>query len=294
MHCIFHENAGDFVAACEGDLLLKESENSLMLGLLGRIVAGTLKPESPIYVSVDDGGTFVGHALRTNLHTPLDLTAMPEDAVAALVDALHANELRVRTALGVTAVSACFAERWTAATGVRSKLAMRQGIYELREVMMPPADDGVMVQATTADHAEVEPLVEGFNRDIEDDTLAPANAAREMTERHLSAGTLYLWKNADGQLVSIAAKNRETRNGATISLVYTPPEHRRRGYAGRRHARRWHQLRQRSGQAEGERRAAVSVRLYSRQERSPGSYSSVARDCDSYDDSRGPFPQPGR
>ena len=54
-----------------------------------------------------------------------------------------------------------------------------------------------------------------------------------MTERHLNAGTLYLWKSADGQLVSIAAKNRETRNGATISLVYTPPEHRRRGYAGR-------------------------------------------------------------
>ena len=233
MQCVFHANANDFFAACEGALLLQESENSLMLGLLDRILAGTLETESPIYASVSDGGTFVGHALRTNLDTPLDLAAMPEDAVATLVNALHARDLTFRSALGVTTVSACFAERWTAAAGVRSELSMRQGIYELREVIMPPVDDGVMVRATTADRAEVEPFVEGFNRDIGDDTVAPAKAAREMAERHLNAGTLYLWKSADGQLVSIAAKNRETRNGATISLVYTPPEHRRRGYAGR-------------------------------------------------------------
>ena len=38
-----------------------------------------------------------------------------------------------------------------------------------------------------------------------------------------------VWDN--GQPVAMAAKVRPTRNGMTISLVYTPPEQRRHGYA---------------------------------------------------------------
>jgi predicted GNAT family acetyltransferase len=45
---------------------------------------------------------------------------------------------------------------------------------------------------------------------------------------------LFFWKGSeDGQPVSMACNSRETRNGATISLVYTPPHLRGSGFASR-------------------------------------------------------------
>jgi predicted GNAT family acetyltransferase len=38
-----------------------------------------------------------------------------------------------------------------------------------------------------------------------------------------------LWE--DGGLVSMACKNRPTRKGISVGMVYTPPEARRRGHA---------------------------------------------------------------
>jgi predicted GNAT family acetyltransferase len=42
---------------------------------------------------------------------------------------------------------------------------------------------------------------------------------------------VFFWE-VDGQPVSMAARNRETKDGSNISFVYTPPELRGRGYAG--------------------------------------------------------------
>ena len=44
---------------------------------------------------------------------------------------------------------------------------------------------------------------------------------------------LFFWEDRDGTPVSMAARTRQSPNGATIAYVYTPPELRRRGYAGR-------------------------------------------------------------
>ena len=46
----------------------------------------------------------------------------------------------------------------------------------------------------------------------------------------LAAGTLYVWEVEGSGPVAMAAWNRKTPNGCCVSLVYTPPEHRRRGH----------------------------------------------------------------
>jgi predicted GNAT family acetyltransferase len=48
-------------------------------------------------------------------------------------------------------------------------------------------------------------------------------------ERTIEEGRLYLW--CDKVPVSMAWKARPTKSGVVVSGVYTPPEHRRRGYA---------------------------------------------------------------
>ena len=55
-------------------------------------------------------------------------------------------------------------------------------------------------------------------------------SARESASARVEDRDLFLWEVA-GQPVSMAAKTRRTTHGITVSWVYTPSEHRRRGYA---------------------------------------------------------------
>ncbi len=57
----------------------------------------------------------------------------------------------------------------------------------------------------------------------------PSANLRERTTDRIRSGGLFLWDD-DGP-VSMAATTRPTASGISIGAVYTPPEHRNRGYA---------------------------------------------------------------
>jgi len=49
-------------------------------------------------------------------------------------------------------------------------------------------------------------------------------------QTRIGDGDYFVWED-NGQVVSMCAKNRPTRNTITIGMVYTPPELRGKGYA---------------------------------------------------------------
>ena len=55
------------------------------------------------------------------------------------------------------------------------------------------------------------------------------DSAKSNAQQYIKDGQLYIWD--DGGPVSIATETRPIRNGTTISTVYTPSEHRGKGYA---------------------------------------------------------------
>ena len=73
----------------------------------------------------------------------------------------------------------------------------------------------------------------GFFRSIEPYSDQHAKRAEAITNRDLERGNIALWQDEDHNVVSMAAKVRETENGASISYVYTPAKYRGRGHAGR-------------------------------------------------------------
>jgi len=109
---------------------------------------------------------------------------------------------------------------------------MDQGLYELRTVEMPDAAGGRLVRAEGQHRDILHELVEGFAACFPEQPMAPA-MLDERVERFLHEERAFLWQHSDQAFVSMAAVVRESPKTSSISWVYTPPEHRKRGHAAR-------------------------------------------------------------
>ena len=103
---------------------------------------------------------------------------------------------------------------------------MPQRIYRLDAVTPPEATTGAM---RTARSDEVE-LAVAWGRGFAEDAGTAFATSRETVEAWVSRGELFVWE-VEGEPRSIAVAQGRTPRGVRIGYVYTPPEHRRRGYA---------------------------------------------------------------
>jgi GNAT superfamily N-acetyltransferase len=213
-----------------GPLLLEdEARDNLILGLAGTIRSNPgYYPERRFWV-VEDGGAAVGAALRTPPHNlvlgrPRSTEAL--DALAAAID-----EELPGVVGGMPEVDE-FAERWVARHGLALRLVRGQGVFALKRVEPVPVPPGAPRWATDADFALLVEWWRAFALEaVGGETRDPAGEGAAVEHRLIaeSAGIL-LWEDG-GTPVSLAAYGGPTPNGIRIGPVYTPPEHRGRGYA---------------------------------------------------------------
>jgi predicted GNAT family acetyltransferase len=105
---------------------------------------------------------------------------------------------------------------------------MAQRIYRLDCVNSVSVVPGRIRLATLADKDLVSSWIRAFSIDINEGSN-PDLRESDITQR-IEKGGIYLWEDT-GRPVSMAGKTRPTEHGMAVSLVYTPPEFRRRGYA---------------------------------------------------------------
>jgi len=219
-----------FLEHTRAELESNEAANSLMLGLCGRLIR---HPEqfkaAPCLETVSDGQGLVLAALMTPPHK-LVLYAHRGDlreGASALVRSLLCGGWEVPGALGSGGAAAVVAEAWAESTGSRYSPEQRLRVYEVREVLVPVPEQGRLRPATERDVDLVAGWHYGFHREIFGRT--DEEQAQRAAEARIQAGDIFLWE--DGRAVSMAMRNRPTRHGISVSLVYTPPELRGRGYA---------------------------------------------------------------
>jgi hypothetical protein len=144
-----------------------------------------------------------------------------------LVEDLVSERWMVPGVLGPREVSRSVGEGWADLTGGRCELERQQRVYALRKVKDLLPQRGGLRLATVADID----LVAEWRHDFQVEVFREAEreAARAAAELGVENAAIYLWE--DRRPVSMAMKTRPTRNGISVSLVYTPPELRGRGYA---------------------------------------------------------------
>jgi uncharacterized protein len=230
-----YEDPADWLAAAMPLLAADEPRHNLLFGIADRLIRGRGIDEHRLWLA-RAGERPVGALLQTPPYRVVLARPASEDALDALVEAALAERPTVPGVHGVRPEVVAFADRWRERTGADVTEGMAQGIYEARAVNDVPAPpDGVPRRATPADLDTLFPMVEAFA----DEALA-ADAVRDR-ERELSTtrdrltaepevAGMWVWE-VDDEIVSLTGHAGRTPSGIRIGPVYTPPEHRGRGYA---------------------------------------------------------------
>lgn len=226
---VIRENcAQKFLDVNEEDLLKNESEYNLLLGLAGDLAKSPKTNPDELFLTISDGSEIYGQALGTSVQTPLVLSHMQERAIEILVEFLQSNGIKPTSVVGPKDVASKFVTLY----GEDYKLDMHQGVYELTEVIHPDYGQGKLITADNSHLDLATQYCKAFMRDCFSNDHNEELAAKS-AQNHIQNARLYFWSDEGGNLVSMAAKNRESRNGATLSWVNTPPEYRNFGYGSK-------------------------------------------------------------
>lgn len=228
-----HAEVEAFLAAAGPFLEMHEAENNLLFGISSavRVTPDLFRDDPPRFATVTDAdGRILAATLRTPPHNQVLSWTDDMSAVDALVDALRHEPLP--GVLGPTDAAARFAAGWTDATGESAVIEVAERIFRLSRVNPPDgAASGSWRLVDSRDRDLIARWVVDFLTEampeappIED----PAGTADRWIARSGRLG--YLWQDGD-RVVSMVGASGETPNGIRIGPVYTPPEHRNRGYA---------------------------------------------------------------
>lgn len=226
-----YENAYDFEKKIELLLLEKEDVYSLFFGVLQAIKAGNY--ENPFMATIEEEGRILALFQMTPPH-PLNLIFVDENRLEEIIDFsvenLITHKINFQSIISLKPWAYEFTKKWEIKMDVTLQLLMDQGIYRLNKVNETlEHSPGNWRYAEESDS----PLIEKWFNLFERDTglpISPMENVKKRVAMFLNNREVFLWEDA-GKIVSMMKKSRPTKNGVTVSFVFTPKEERKKGYA---------------------------------------------------------------
>jgi predicted GNAT family acetyltransferase len=224
-----HADAAAFLVAAAPVLDADEARHNLVYGICSTLVdAPDAYPEARLWTIRD--GSVVGAALMTPPFNIVVARPLDEEALRFAAHALHERSLQPPGVTGAIPEVDVFADAWQELAGVGKRLRMSQGVYGAQTVNVPVGVAGGPRAADLEDHERVVEWLRAFQDEaLEED--APHIDLEAAVERRLKsvANGFVFWEDGSNP-VSLCGYGGRTPHGVRIGPVYTPPEHRRRGY----------------------------------------------------------------
>ena len=230
MDWTFTQDVEEFVAVAGAFLSLRPAENTIELGAAdavrrrGRAAFGA---GAPLFGWWRHAG---GPVESTFLHTPpypgLLTSDAHEDSVRPLAESLAGLGRPLPGINAAETVAMAFSAAWQQLTGADTQIRLRSRLYRLGKLQPPvPAPPGAARVAVAAEAELLEAWLGAFSR--EQYGIPPPDPG--MVADRIGHGGLTWWEK-DGVPVSLAGRTRPAAGTVRVGPVYTPPEHRRRGY----------------------------------------------------------------
>lgn len=236
----------EFLAECGPILEREEALNNLILGLAKDMIAHPPKdPKQAFIYSFMDaeihgdpryGGHMHSHpgepymfALQTETRRGLVLAStdqMPPERLYPIMACLRGMHPDSEACTGPRALAKAFAESW----GPTAHLHFPQLVYQCHEVKMPTSKPpGHMRAARPEDIHFLPEWVKAFMWESLRTRLSNEEAHAAALSR-LERGSLWIWEQQRTPVAMLQIL-RPTTNGCMVGYVYTPDQHRKRGYA---------------------------------------------------------------
>ncbi len=152
---------------------------------------------------------------------PLFLAAVPDEAVAPLVEQLAPTRVAGRTDLAVQVAAAA-----ARSCGRTATVRFAERLFRLGTLTVPDVP-GTPRLAEEQDRS----LLLGWHHEFVAETGVIAGDGQASVADRLSYGGFVLWED-EGTPVALAGHSRVAFGAGRIGPVWTPPEHRGRGYGG--------------------------------------------------------------
>ena len=229
---ITHTHANELIFLSGAYLEQNECENNLPIGLAYRLAEDPYYYGSklPLLLSILEQGRVVGVVVMTPpkriVLSKIDTNV--QAVVVHLVRHLRGIDVQIPGVVGPAGEAQAFSDGWIEGMlSVSARLSRRMRVFEAKTVANLPLSLGKMRFARMNEHSLMARWIVAFSETIGE----PVNLedARSRVEKIINDQQLYVWDH-DGP-VSITGVSRPMRNGTTIGPVYTPPEHRGKGYA---------------------------------------------------------------
>ena len=172
---------------------------------------------------------------------PAYLLPLPGAAAVELARLLHARGERLDGVNGALPAARSVAEETARLTGRSVTVGMHTRLFELAELADAPRTDGRLRAATAADVDLAVAWFAAFHVAADEQAGRPAGqptgaggpeAGRDEVVARVRDGRIWLWEDASGTPVHLTGTNPPAVGVVRVGPVYTPSEHRGRGYAG--------------------------------------------------------------
>jgi len=209
-------------------LVESEDINSLFFGTLLALVKKEPK-DKPFMCVVKSESQILLSALFFRMN--LILSHGDEMAIPFVVEELIKGNFQIPGVIGPLTLAETFKDHWLKKTKCTFRLGMRQKIYKLTRVNPAEKVAGYMRNIEEKDVPLVSEWAQAFHKDAK---LPEAPNTLEVevknAEQRVKDQKTFFWI-VDGVPVCMAALARPTPNGITVNAVFTPKEHRCKGYA---------------------------------------------------------------
>lgn len=208
-----------------------EARNQLPLGIAGTVVTAPHTYDVVRLWVVRDHGQTVGAAIRTDTYPLVLGDPASQRALKTLITASLSDDPDVPGIVGNVPHVHTAARAISEGTGRTADVVLSQGVYGLEMVTDLPAARGRPRVAGAQDREILVAWGTAFAHEALPDQGSHERVERTIEARLGSADSAFWFWEDEGELVSMSSYGGGTPNGIRIGMVYTPPEHRRRGYA---------------------------------------------------------------
>ncbi|MBB5912387.1 putative GNAT family acetyltransferase [Nocardia transvalensis] len=214
-------DAADFQRRAAEFLGRDPLRNTVIATVVESYVTG-LSDGPAVFAAVHIDGAVIGAGMCTSGHS-VYLGDVPDPAIPELVAVLAERVPAAPGVEGLPGTALVFAEQWSALCGTTFRMDVASRLYRLGTLTVP-ASSGFARRAAESDIEVCVLWSEQMRRE------AGVGMSAEAIRTRVALGRWWLWED-EGRPVCMVAHQARAFGWTRIGPVFTPPEHRGRGYA---------------------------------------------------------------